>query len=137
MFAAGTSFLYQGRLTWNGVPPEGIYDLTFSLFSAPNGGSPLGGGVLTNTVEVTAGVFSTVLDFGPDAFTGETWVDYENPGFFRLGTFELPFGSLGEAVALAPCYGRILVKPGSERETITVRKSLRIEAPLGPVTIER
>lgn len=73
----------------------------------------------------------------PPPFSGETWVDYENPGFLQLGTFDWPFGSLDLAVALAPYYGRILVKPGSAPETITVRKSLRIEAPLGPVTIGR
>ena len=48
----------------------------------------------------------------PPAFAGETWVDYANAGFSGSGTFDLPFGSLGEAVAFAPFYRRILIKSG-------------------------
>jgi hypothetical protein len=58
-----------------------------------------------------------------------------NAGVIRLGTFDQPFGSLGEAVAFSPFYRRILIKPGTGHETLTVRQSVRIEAPLGPVTI--
>jgi M6 family metalloprotease-like protein len=73
----------------------------------------------------------------PPPFTGETWADYRNLGIFRFGTFDFPYASLSEAVANAPFYRRILFKPGSGRETLTIRQSVRIEAPLGPVTIGR
>jgi hypothetical protein len=71
----------------------------------------------------------------PPPFSGETWADYVNAGFIRLGTFDQPFGSLGEAVAFSPFYRRILLKPGTGHESLTIRQSVRIEAPLGPVTI--
>lgn len=73
----------------------------------------------------------------PPPFSGETWADYHDGGLFRYGTFDFPYASLGEAVANAPFYRRILFKPGSGREALTVRQSVRIEAPLGPVTIGR
>jgi hypothetical protein len=64
---AGTAFTYQGRLMDNGAPANGPYDLGFSLFGAPSGGTALG----TNTlpaVPVSQGLFTVKLDFGVAPF---------------------------------------------------------------------
>ncbi|MBK9139080.1 MAG: hypothetical protein IPM17_10015 [Verrucomicrobia bacterium] len=69
-FGQGTAFQYQGRLTYQGTPAEGLYDFTFTVFDAVQGGNALGTGRQTNTVQVSGGVFNTTLDFGPNVFTG-------------------------------------------------------------------
>jgi hypothetical protein len=64
--AQTTAFTYQGRLTDNSNPANGIYDLTFKLFDSATVGSGAQQGAtlsLTN-VEVTNGTFSVQLDFG-------------------------------------------------------------------------
>ena len=38
-FAQGTAFTYQGRLTDNGAPATGIYDLRFAIYDLDSGGS--------------------------------------------------------------------------------------------------
>jgi len=44
-FAQGTAFTYQGRLTENGAPPSGAYDLQFSLCKNSDGGGLVAGPV--------------------------------------------------------------------------------------------
>ena len=68
--AVGTTFTYQGRLTDNGKPADGVYDFEFRLFNAAGGGSQIGGVDLENDVQVDKGFFSVELDFGTQAFTG-------------------------------------------------------------------
>ena len=80
----GTAFTYQGRLNEGGAPANGLYDIRVSLYShltdeiladtAPNQ-NPYG----IIGVGVTNGLFTTPLDFGPNAFNGpprwlEIWV---------------------------------------------------------------
>ena len=68
--AQGTAFTYQGRLTDNGNPANGNYDLQFYLRDALVAGNPVG---VTNTIAPVAannGLFTVTLDFGPDIFTG-------------------------------------------------------------------
>ena len=70
-YAQNTLFTYQGRLTANGVPQAGSYDLTFTLYDALNGGTNLGG-PLTNTAATDAnGLFTVRLDFGNAVFDGQ------------------------------------------------------------------
>ena len=60
----GTAFTYQGRLESDGVPVNGLYDLTFALFSGSGGAGQLG---LTQTnlaTDVSEGLFTVLLDFG-------------------------------------------------------------------------
>lgn len=62
---AGTAFTYQGRLSENGQPANGVYDLEFKLYGGPNQlyfviGSP----VVMEDVQVTNGLFTVKLDFG-------------------------------------------------------------------------
>ena len=74
--AQGTAFTYQGRLSNNGNPASGTYNLTFSLFNANTGGVPIAGPVTNNAVGVTNGLFTVLVDFGPGVFTGQTnWLE--------------------------------------------------------------
>src|ERR1043166_9145968 len=63
-FAPGTAFTYQGRLTDNGAPANGQYDLQFALYNFPAIGSPFLGPITKEDVVVTNGLFTTTLDFG-------------------------------------------------------------------------
>jgi hypothetical protein len=75
-WAQDTAFTYQGRLTDNGSPANGNYDLQFYLRDALMAGIPVG---TTNTlapVAVSNGLFTVVLDFGAGIFTGPArWLE--------------------------------------------------------------
>ena len=75
-FAQSTAFTYHGHLSEQGRPANGDYDLTFSVFDGTNFCHQVGN-TLTNThVSITNGLFATLLDFGPDIFTGpERWLE--------------------------------------------------------------
>ncbi|MBI2565704.1 MAG: hypothetical protein HYV63_01550 [Candidatus Schekmanbacteria bacterium] len=64
-------FTYQGYLTDGGLAANGAYDLTFSLFDASADGNQIASTVTVADVTVTNGTFSTALDFGAGAFTGD------------------------------------------------------------------
>jgi len=67
-----TTFTYQGRLTENGSPASGNYDLQFAVYDAVTGGSAIAG-PLTNSPVV---VFAVLLDFGPGVFTNtDRWLE--------------------------------------------------------------
>src|SRR5882672_8178542 len=63
LFAQGTAFTYQGRLTDNGSPANGLYSLRFRLLQTSNG-APQGPVLTNNAVVVSNGLFTTTLDFG-------------------------------------------------------------------------
>ena len=71
----GTAFSYQGRLDQNGQPtPNGLYGLSFALYDLASAGNFLGTNLLV--VPVTNGLFTTSLDFGATAFTGDArWLE--------------------------------------------------------------
>jgi len=70
----GTAFTYQGRLSENGNPANGHYDVVMGLFSNPGGGVSLAPPV-TNSVAVVNGLFTVLLDFGT-AFPGaDRWLE--------------------------------------------------------------
>jgi len=69
----GTTFSYQGLLKINGTPYTGNCDMQFTLYN----GDPASGGILLATVgalpaptSVSAGLFTTYVDFG-DQFKGD------------------------------------------------------------------
>lgn len=66
----GTAFTYQGRLTADGVPAGGLYEMYFTLYDAVTNGNAIGTSVTVAPVPVSNGVFNVALDFGVDAFTG-------------------------------------------------------------------
>lgn len=74
--ALGTGFTYQGRLTDAGSPANGSYDLRFILYDAETGGAQVGAILEKGEVGVVNGLFSTELDFGASAFTGDAlWLE--------------------------------------------------------------
>ena len=62
-------FVYQGRLTQNGAPANGTFNLDFSLYDDPVAGSQYGGTVVESNFPVTDGIFSVSLSF-PGVFFG-------------------------------------------------------------------
>ena len=75
IFAAGvlgqsSSFNYQGKLNDSGSAATGTYQFQFKLYDALDGGSQIGNGITDVSVNVSGGVFTTVLDFGAAAFDG-------------------------------------------------------------------
>ena len=76
LHAQTTAFTYQGRLTDNGTPATGIYDLQFTIYDADTGGSVLAGPITNSPVAVTNGLFTTTLDFGAGVFDGsDRWLE--------------------------------------------------------------
>ena len=91
--AQGTTFTYQGRLTENGAPANGTNDLTFTLYSALNGGVTVGLSNVVSDLATTNGLFTVTLDFGVGIFTGpDRWLE--------IGV--RPGASAGAYTSLAP-----------------------------------
>lgn len=67
---SGSGLTYQGQLRENGAPKTGLFDMRFTLFDAPTGGSPVAPTVGVSGVAVSGGVFSTLVDFGSTATPG-------------------------------------------------------------------
>ncbi|HMD53616.1 MAG TPA: hypothetical protein VKJ65_03580, partial [Phycisphaerae bacterium] len=87
--AQGTAFTYQGQLQNNGSPASGTYNLTFTLFNTNTSGVAIAEPVTNKDVIVTNGLFTVLIDFGSDAFTGETnWLEIavETNGFGSFTT---------------------------------------------------
>ncbi len=75
-FCQGTAFFYQGQLGNGGVPANGAYNFTFTLYNAVTNGTPVSGTLTNDNVSVSNGLFTTILDFGPNIFTGQNlWLD--------------------------------------------------------------
>src|SRR5690242_16467532 len=76
LFAQSTAFTYQGRLDLNGIPANGTYDLTFTLFNTNSTGVATAGPITNSLTTVTGGLFTTSIDFGPAAFPGpNSWLE--------------------------------------------------------------
>lgn len=78
--AQSTAFTYQGKLSTSGNPANGSYDIQFKLFDSVSvgGGTQQGPTVETPSVQVTNGVFTIALDFGPGVFDG-------SPRYLEIG----------------------------------------------------
>jgi hypothetical protein len=75
--ALGTGFTYQGQLKSGGATVNGNCDLAFRLYDDPSSGNAIGT-AMTPTVAITNGLFTTLLDFGTDAFNGDArWLDMQ------------------------------------------------------------
>jgi len=68
--AQTTAFTYQGKLTDNGSPANGNYDLQFSLFDSASAGAQIGQSQTVTNVSASGGAFTVKLDFGANAFPG-------------------------------------------------------------------
>jgi N-acetylneuraminic acid mutarotase len=73
--AQGTAFSYRGQLSDGGKPATGLYDLKFVLYDALVSGNALGVPVIQGGVLVSGGVFSAVLDFGPQFSGASRWLE--------------------------------------------------------------
>lgn len=61
-------FTYQGYLEDNGAPANGEYDFNIALYDAQAGGTQLGFLDVHENTQVTNGLFTVELDFGPHQF---------------------------------------------------------------------
>ena len=76
LFAQSSAFTYQGRLTDNAAPANGVYDLQFALYGAASGGTAVAGPLGTAAVPVSNGLFTAILDFGSAVFDGSArWLE--------------------------------------------------------------
>ena len=67
----GNSFTYQGQLLRDGAPANGQYSFEFALYDAADNGSLVGNpNTQTLDLNVSNGLFTTALNFGPDVFLG-------------------------------------------------------------------
>jgi hypothetical protein len=90
----GSTFTYQGRLTENGAPANGSYDLRFILYSAESGGSQVGAITeIKDNVTVANGLFTVTLNFGLGVFDG-------SPRWLEIAV--RPGASTGEFTVLSP-----------------------------------
>ncbi len=85
VFAQGSTFTYQGRLNISGSPADGFYDFRFKLASDPLGNNYVSSNSFATNVAVTNGLFSAMINFGADVFTGSNyWLEVDvrtnNPG---------------------------------------------------------
>ena len=72
----GTSITYQGRLNGPGGPANGLYDLTFQVFTAETGGTAHDVPVTNSAVLVSNGLFTTVVDFkGRPDYHQDAWIE--------------------------------------------------------------
>jgi hypothetical protein len=66
-----TAFTFQGLLRNGGVPVNGTYDVRFRLFdAAAPAGVQVGPTLCVDNLTVSAGVFTTILDFGQQYASG-------------------------------------------------------------------
>lgn len=91
--ALTSAFTYQGEVAWNGGTPTSTVDLQFRLFDAGIGGSQIGITIEKLTTSLTNNRFTTDLDFGFNAFSG-------NERFLEIAV-RSPAGS-GSYVTLTP-----------------------------------
>ena len=95
----GSAFTYQGRLSDDGSPADGAYDLKFSIYDAPAGGSQVGASLEHADVTVAEGLFHAELDFGSNAFNGQAlWLELAA----RPGESEGQYATLAPRQALSP-----------------------------------
>ncbi len=74
--AQSSAFTYQGRVTFQNYQANGLFDLTFALFDALEGGNQIGSTITREGTLVTNGLFTVSLDFGSGGFPGaDRWLE--------------------------------------------------------------
>jgi hypothetical protein len=73
--AQSTAFTYQGRLSDGTSPANGSYDLMFALFNVSNGAGQAGNTITNTGVAVSNGLFTVLLDFGPNFPGADRWLE--------------------------------------------------------------
>jgi trimeric autotransporter adhesin len=71
-----TGVYYQGKLTVQGLAAQGLYDMRFQLWDDLTDGSPVGAARTNAAILVEQGLFSVLLDWTADDFTGGSrWLE--------------------------------------------------------------
>jgi len=72
LFGQSAPLAYQGRLTAQGAPANGAYEMQFKLFNTPEVGTGVQQGTTISNPSVNAasGLFTVTLDFGVAVFDG-------------------------------------------------------------------
>ncbi len=84
----GTALNYQGELRQSGAPAAGPVDLRFRLYTAATNGSQVGSQVTVNNAALTAGRFTSSLDFGAGAFGPDArWLEIDVRSPAGVGSF--------------------------------------------------
>ena len=92
-FAQSTAFTYQGKLTDNGTPANGSYEMRFRLFNQAENGFEFGTPKTIPNIVVTNGVFTVKIDVGD-------WTFDQNDRFMEIAV--RPQGSANPFTVLAP-----------------------------------
>jgi hypothetical protein len=104
------AFTYQGSLFDGDTPANDTYDFRFWLYDAENGGNQIGQFVTSENVVVTDGLFTTGLDFGPNAFSGQArWLLIG----VRPGSSTGTFTQLSPRQALTAAPYALTLQPGA------------------------
>ena len=79
-------------------------------------------------------LINALAPFG--GYTSGVWVDYNFNFFIQLGTYDLPYNTLAQAVSAVSSGGEVWFRTaGSKVETMTISKPMSIHALAGPATI--
>ncbi len=82
-----TAFTYQGRLTANGQPANGVYDISFVLYTSAAGLFSVGDPWVVQDVQVTDGLFTTTVDFGTNFLGDDRWMSINIRPGAQTGAF--------------------------------------------------
>ena len=93
IFAQTTAFTYQGKLTNNGTPATGSYEMRFTLYDAPSGGFEFGTPKIIPNIVVTNGIFTVVITTGD-------WSFDQNERYMEIAV--RPQGNVEPFTVLAP-----------------------------------
>jgi hypothetical protein len=102
--AQSTALTYQGRLDDAGQPANGLYDLRFRLFDNADAGTPIGPALCADNVQVNNGLFTVLIDFGPQFAT-------TTPRFLQVDARADTGLSCADASAFTPLLPRQPVTP--------------------------
>lgn len=104
------TFTYQGSLTDGNGPANGTYDFRFWLHDAASGGNQIGQSVTIQDVAVIDGLFTTSLNFGANAFSGQArWLEIG----VRPGESTGGFTQLSPRQALTATPYALTLQPGA------------------------
>ena len=93
VFAQSSAFTYQGKLTENGAPANGIYEMRFRLFNQVANGFEFGTPKTIPNISVAGGIFTVKLEIGD-------WTFDQNDRFMEIAV--RPQGSVNPFTVLAP-----------------------------------
>jgi hypothetical protein len=97
---AGNAFTYQGYLTDGGVPANGLYDFSFSLYADPVGTQWIADALSVNNAQVTNGLFTVPVDL-TDGMYGDVYFYLNGEArYLRIGV--RPGASSGSYTWLTP-----------------------------------